>query len=95
MKPGVTPRASNWSISNTGDKLPAIARVVLESEEDGTPSLSWLVDPMTNLTRSTTEITTVTTGIVQSWVNTPMVVALLFGLAGGFFIAILVLRRRK
>jgi len=43
----------------------------------------------------TTEITTVTTGIVQSWVNTPMVVALLFGLAGGFFIAILVLRRRK
>ena len=42
-----------------------------------------------------TEVTTVTTGIVHSWVNVPMVVALVFGLAGGFFIAILVLRRRK
>ena len=37
----------------------------------------------------------VTTGTIQTWVNAPMVVALIFGLAGGFFIAILFLRRRK
>jgi len=50
---------------------------------------------MNTILAEAVEVTTVTTGAVYSWVNTPMVVALLFGLAGGFFIAILVLRRRK
>jgi LPXTG-motif cell wall-anchored protein len=36
------------------------------------------------------EITT-----LVSWINTPMVVALFFGLAGAVFIGILVLRRRR
>ncbi len=42
----------------------------------------------------TTTVTT-TTGIVQQWVDTPMAVALIFGLAGAFFIGIYFLRRLK
>ena len=48
-----------------------------------------------NLIPKVMGITTVTTGTVQTWVDIPMVVALMFGLAGGFFIALLVLRRRN
>ena len=39
------------------------------------------------------EITT--TGIYQTWVNVPVITALIFGLAGGFLIAIYWLRRVK
>jgi len=38
---------------------------------------------------------TETTGIVYTWVNTPIAVALIFGLAGAFFISIYFLRRTK
>jgi hypothetical protein len=38
---------------------------------------------------------TVTTGTVYSWVDTPMAVALLFALAGSFFVVIYFLRTRR
>jgi hypothetical protein len=38
---------------------------------------------------------TVTTGTLYSWVDTPMAVALIFALAGAFFISIYFLRRRR
>jgi hypothetical protein len=38
---------------------------------------------------------TETTGLVHTWVDGPMAAALVFGLAGAFFIAIYILRRRK
>jgi hypothetical protein len=38
---------------------------------------------------------TETTGFIQTWVNTPIAVALIFGLAGAFFISIYFLRRSK
>jgi hypothetical protein len=43
----------------------------------------------------TTTTTTTTVGLIYSWVNTPLAVALLFGLAGAFFISIYVLRRSR
>jgi hypothetical protein len=38
---------------------------------------------------------TVTPGTFYSWVDTPMAVALIFALAGAFFISIYFLRRRR
>jgi len=38
---------------------------------------------------------TETTGFIHTWVNTPLAVALIFGLAGAFFISIYFLRRIK
>jgi hypothetical protein len=43
----------------------------------------------------TTTTTSQTTGLVYSWINTPLVVALLFALAGAFFIGIYILRRSR
>ena len=37
----------------------------------------------------------ITTGTIYNWVDTPMAVALLFGLAGSFFVVIYFLRRRR
>jgi Flp pilus assembly protein TadB len=37
----------------------------------------------------------VTTGSVNSWVDAPMAVALLFALAGSFFVVIYFLRSRR
>jgi hypothetical protein len=42
---------------------------------------------------STVQVTT--TGLVYSWVDTPMAVALLFAFAGAVFISIYYLRRRQ
>jgi hypothetical protein len=50
---------------------------------------------MTAIFAQAIKATNVTSGIVYTWVDAPLAVALLFGLAGSFFIAILVLRRRK
>jgi hypothetical protein len=37
----------------------------------------------------------VTTGTLYTWVDNPMIVALIFALAGAFFVSIYFLRRRK
>ncbi|MCE0482786.1 MAG: hypothetical protein LV479_00945 [Methylacidiphilales bacterium] len=36
-----------------------------------------------------------TTGLIYSWVDTPMAVALIFALAGAFFVGIYFLRRSR
>ena len=46
-------------------------------------------------TTADTTVQTTTTGLIYQWVDTPMAVALIFGLAGAFFISIYFLRRRK
>jgi len=46
-------------------------------------------------TTANTTIETTTTGIVHQWIDAPMAVALIFALAGAFFISIYFLRRRK
>ena len=38
---------------------------------------------------------TVTTSTLYTWIDSPMVVALIFALAGAFFISIYFLRRRR
>jgi hypothetical protein len=45
-----------------------------------------------NSTPDSTDVT-VTTGVVSSWLSTPMIVALLFAMAGAIFIGIYILRR--
>ena len=47
---------------------------------------------MPNLFADAWEITTIT---VYAWNNAPMIVGLLFALAGAFFVSIYFLRRRK
>jgi hypothetical protein len=49
---------------------------------------------MNNLDSNNT-VETTTIGVIYQWVDTPVVVALIFALAGAFFISIYFLRRSK
>jgi len=51
-----------------------------------------LGSPMPNLFAETVQITTVTVRTIN---NVPIVVALLFGLAGSFFVSIYYMRRKR
>jgi len=43
----------------------------------------------------TQEVVTTTTGVFYQWIDQPLAVAMIFGVAGAFFIGIYLLRRKR